>query len=528
MTRPSIRPTIFPTTSKKNLNQDSSFYSHFSPTQRKFTLDNVKEYVDDCNELDILKCFILLIKDLKPTMQCIISGEPIREPVLSNLSLTVEKSNLKQKLLPNSETSLRNYSALPRTLGILSRVKSNSGKYTISIKTLCNTTNSMDQRGCETTLNTASGSLNEIKITLQNVTENSESLVTHNLTLTLNYSCGRICVTIERMSAGRNEAKLKINSTDDSFIRTGPEEFQLFKHYIDPALYLVILVVGLMGNSFLLFVFVRHREIRATSNIMITNLVACDLLNLILSVPLHYFFKYGHALSHSVTLCRTVFSTRIYFRSVSAFAVVALNIQRCNTITSGLKPPRNLRRHKCKTVTSTGLWILSVWLIPLTTALPSALVKDFYNWHCLSIGDGYFVKIMVVVSVLLYCVVLPSVMFVCSILAARHLKRSARNMPGDTRYRIQEQLRNRSARVMVALAVVFVLSYFPFHVMILLIHCVDVSERNPLVFYSLHVSKHLLFANGCFNPIALIVVSGTFRKLFINFVSCSARQNPQV
>jgi hypothetical protein len=98
-------------------------------------------------------------------------------------------------------------------------------------------------------------------------------------------------------------------------------------------------------------------------------------------------------------------------------------------------------------------------------------------------------------------------------------------MPGDTRYRIQEQLRNRSARVVMALAVVFVLSFFPFHVMILLIRCVRVSERNPLVFYSLHMSKHLLFADGCFNSIALIAVSCTFRKLFIHFVCSSGRQN---
>jgi hypothetical protein len=319
-----------------------------------------------------------------------------------------------QQLLPSSETSLwitsvtdlahreKQINAVPRLLKMFSRVKSNRGKYT-----LCNMTCSLDHTGCKTSFNIASDSLHEIKIALQTVTESNESLVTHNLTLMLNHSCRQKYVVIERLVIDYNETKVEIHSMNDNILQTEPEEFQLFKYYIDPALYLVVLIVGLIGNDILLFMFVRHRKIRTRSNIIIINLVVCDLVNLTLSIPLHYFFKYGHTLRHSVTFCRTVFSAWIFFRSMSAFAVVSLNIQRCNTITSSLKPPCRPTGHKIRTVTSTALWILSVWLLPLAIALPSALVKDFYNWHCFSIGDEHFVKIMVVISVLLYCVLLP-------------------------------------------------------------------------------------------------------------------------
>jgi hypothetical protein len=137
---------------------------------------------------------------------------------------------------------------------------------------------SLDHTGCKTSFSIASDSLHEIKIALQTVTESNESLVTHNLTLMLNYSCGQKNVVIERLVTDYNETKVEIHSMNDSSLRQEPEEFQPFNYYIDPALYLVVLIVGLIGNGILLFMFVRHLEIRTRSNIMIINLVVCDLV----------------------------------------------------------------------------------------------------------------------------------------------------------------------------------------------------------------------------------------------------------
>jgi hypothetical protein len=94
----------------------------------------------------------------------------------------------------------------------------------------------------------------------------------------LNYSCRQKNVVIEKLVIDYNETKVEIHSMNDSSLRREPEEFQLFNYYIDPALYLVVLIVGLIGNGILLFIFVRHREIRTRFNIMIISLVVCDLV----------------------------------------------------------------------------------------------------------------------------------------------------------------------------------------------------------------------------------------------------------
>lgn len=500
-------------------------------------MDNVGRYANNSNELAFLTYVILLIKEEVYIVQYFISEENQCSPVIVCLSLKCvdTKLNITQQFLPSSETSLwvisatdveqseKQMKAVPQLSEMFSRVKSNSANYTVSNKTLSNMTSSSDYRGYKTSFSTALDALHEI--TLRNVAECNKSIVTHNLSLMMDYSCEQKYFATERLVTDNNATKVQNCSMNQSILETEPKEFQVFKSYIDPAIYIVILIVGLAGNGILLFMFIRHREIRTRSNSMIINLVVCDIVNLTLSVPLHYYFKYGYDLRYSMTLCRTVFSARHFLRCMSAFAVVALCIQRCNTITSSLHPPCSSTAQRRSMAITMILCIIAVWLLPLAIALPPALVKDFYNWHCLSTGEEDFVQTMVFINVMLYCFILPSVMFFCSMLAARRLKQSARNMPGDLRYGLHEQMRSRSAKVIMALAVVFVLSYFPFHVMILLVRWVHVSERNPLVFYSINTSKHLLFANGCFNPIALFVVSGTFRKLFITLVCRSARQN---
>jgi hypothetical protein len=77
--------------------------------------------------------------------------------------------------------------------------------------------------------------------------------------------------------------------------------------------------------------------------------------------------------------------------------------------------------------------------------------------------------------------------------------------------------------MMLALAVVFVITYFPFQVWVLLTRWVRLDRRHPIMIYALSLSKHLLFANGCFNPIALFIVSSKFRNRL--FPSSAAQLN---
>ena len=82
------------------------------------------------------------------------------------------------------------------------------------------------------------------------------------------------------------------------------EEYHILKKYIDTIMYTLILVVGLLGNCMLLFIFVRHRKLRTAANIMIIHLAICDIINLSINAPIHFYFKYDNGSCESLMTCR--------------------------------------------------------------------------------------------------------------------------------------------------------------------------------------------------------------------------------
>jgi gastrin-releasing peptide receptor len=536
MMQPSVPSSFVSTTSKRKQNQDLSSNSHLTQGHQQLNSDNIGGCVNNSDELEILANIILVITDKVNLVQYFISEEANDcEHPFSYLYLKCSDKqwNTTQHFLSTSMASLRidlvrdlahskkKFKVTQQLFEFSSRDDSNDVKYIVLNTTLCNLASSLDYSVCETSLNISLGLLNITELKPQIITESIRFLTAHNNTWISHSSCGRLFAAPESWMSLYNETQIEIHSINQSNFRIESEEFEVFDTYIDPAVYLVIFIVGMIGNGILLFVFMRHRETRTRSASMIINLLVCDLVNLILSVPLHCFFKYGDNLRHSVTLCRIVFSARHFLRSVSAFAVVALCIQRCSTVTAGLP-------QKCSGTKSTALHVLAVWLLPMVIAVPPAFVQDFYNYHCSSPGDDYFVKIIALVNVLLFCAVLPSAMIVCTTVVVQRLKYGVRNKARYGQCRFQEHLRKRSARVMVALAVVFLLSYFPYHVMILLIRMVNVDKTSPYIFYPFRLSRYLLFANGCFNPIALFAVSRKFRKLLANRPCCAVQQKEYI
>jgi gastrin-releasing peptide receptor len=289
--------------------------------------------------------------------------------------------------------------------------------------------------------------------------------------------------------------------------RAETEEFKILKSYIDPTVYLLILFFGLLGNGFLLFMFLRHRDVRTTANIMIMNLVVCDFLNLGINAPLHYLFRYNSPQDELTCILYT--SARQFLRSASALSVVALCIQRFNIVLVASRRPKRF-----SSTIYTAFYIGIIWTVSLGLASPSAVIPVFSRWLCSTETDESVARMVILVNFLFYCVLLPSVMTVFSVLTARRLNQSAERVPGETHHRMHE-LRCRSAHVVISLAIVFVFTYFPFQMWCLIVYWWRMDREDTVVLYAEFLSKYLLFANGCFNPIALFISSSNFRTLFV-------------
>lgn len=167
--------------------------------------------------------------------------------------------------------------------------------------------------------------------------------------------------------------------------------------------------------------------------------------------------------------------------------------------------------------------MFAVWLPSFLIALPMFLMEGVYGYLCYSHTEESPVRILFLLYTLMFCVLLPSLIIFFSTLTGRWLRKSVTQMPCEICHRTYARVRRRSARIMTYLALVFVLTYCPLWLWTAVVYWKDPDRQSALVLVSEYVTKYLLSANGCFNPLVLYVASGTFRKLLRHYLCCSAR-----
>jgi hypothetical protein len=287
----------------------------------------------------------------------------------------------------------------------------------------------------------------------------------------------------------------------------------IFRDYIDPPLYVLILLTGLAWNTVLLLMFAQKKQVQTAPNIMIFNIVVVDMLNLTFNLPLQYFgFYYPSYVRLSEPVCVLFITLRCMFTSTSALSVVALTTQRfCATLPAF----HSLRaRSHLSPLSITIIYILLVWTLACSIVLPDTLGERVCDDSTAEKSSRKSAKVVSLHEFLVYCFVLPGIMFTFTIMTARRLRQSAKEIPGDARHRTHEDARNRGAKVVTALCVVFTISYVPFF-MWGRIATVLALDRLELAYRILdNITYYLLFSNPCFNPLALYVTSRTFRRLF--------------
>ena len=161
-----------------------------------------------------------------------------------------------------------------------------------------NTTNVLGEAAANSSLSSALILINETKATQQ------VNTFLNNLNVTFITSPSTKHISVQMKELLRNNKNSKDIVQKAEFLWRHSEEYHILMHYIDTNMYTLILVVGLLGNGMLLFIFVRHRKIRTAANLMIIHLAICDIINLSINAPLHFYFKYDNGSCESLMTCR--------------------------------------------------------------------------------------------------------------------------------------------------------------------------------------------------------------------------------
>ncbi|PSN35973.1 hypothetical protein C0J52_25240 [Blattella germanica] len=279
---------------------------------------------------------------------------------------------------------------------------------------------------------------------------------------------------------------------------------EIFEYYVFPSVFCLVFTIGIIGNSILLLIFVRHKEYRTVPNTILINLVIADTLNLLINTPAYYIFKYH---CHSICSDHRICPIYLIFRSLNNYAIeisiLCLSAQRyfattfvLNTLTeTSCKISKNVRA---------GLYTISVWVTALLMTSPAILVLEFKPGSCFPTTKHKDVAFaMDVVFCLFDAAFLPIIIGTFNTLTAKLLRRSVQEMPSIMANNPQFIARYKSARVVIALAVIFGICFIPRSIWFFIVSIFNLNiYKFPFILVD-EITVYLMSLNSCLNPIAL-------------------------
>ncbi|XP_028677326.1 somatostatin receptor type 1 [Erpetoichthys calabaricus] len=282
-------------------------------------------------------------------------------------------------------------------------------------------------------------------------------------------------------------------------------------------IYSVVCLVGLCGNSMVIYVILRYAKMKTATNIYILNLAVADEL-LMLSVPFLVTSSLLHHWPFGSLLCRLVLSVDAINMFTSIYCLTVLSIDRYIAVVHPIKAAR-YRRPTIAKMVNLGVWIFSIMVIlPIiifSTTTPNSdgsvacnmqMPKPERQWMAVFVIYTFLMGFLFPVVAICMCYVLIIVkMRVVALKAGWQQRKKS----------------ERKITLMVMMVVtVFVICWMPFYIVQLL--NVFVGQHNATVS---QLSVILGYANSCANPILYGFLSDNFKRSFQRILCLSWMDN---
>jgi len=216
---------------------------------------------------------------------------------------------------------------------------------------------------------------------------------------------------------------------------------------------------------------------------------------------------------------------------LSVYSVALYSIQRYRVIVN----PLQVRLSSPPTRRNIVATFCGVWIVAALFAVPSTLSKNLCQDIVYAKHTHTYYQRVVIFELLVFCVLPLCVIAFTYIMTARHLVESSRSI-SDGIENPQHKTRRNTAKIVLGLTLVFLISYVPYHVFwTFKIHSqeemfsvVDTSKLNYSQYkfqYTYLISNCFLLINPCPNPVALFCTSSQFRQHLKRYVTCFCKTN---
>ncbi|KAH0624254.1 hypothetical protein JD844_007890 [Phrynosoma platyrhinos] len=254
--------------------------------------------------------------------------------------------------------------------------------------------------------------------------------------------------------------------------------------------YLLIFVVGAMGNALTCLVIIRHRFMRTPTNYYLFSLAVSDLLVLLLGMPLEIYemwSNYPFLLGSSGCCFKTLLFEAVCFASI--LNVTALSVERYIAVVHPLKAKYVVTKNHAKRV------ILTVWVLSVICSIPNTSLHGIQTLYVPCWG------------------VVPD-SATCTLVKSRLMYNLIIQVTTIINKADWFQLSTFMPRVV--LVVVFGICWAPFHtdrlVWSFITHWTDAMQN---MFQYIHIISGVFFyLSSAANPILYNLMSTRFREMF--------------
>ena len=289
-------------------------------------------------------------------------------------------------------------------------------------------------------------------------------------------------------------------------------------------LYTIIFLLGVSGNSLVVYVVVRNVSMHSITNIFITNLAISDIMMCLLAVPftplsgLLTSWVFGDALCHIVPMTLGVSV------HVSTLTSTAIAIDRYFVIVHPFKP--RMKILVCI------LLIVAIWIISISISLPLAIYQKV-SWfqeeeayHCHEHWPKPTARqFFTVTSLILQYIVPCSIIIFCYTKVSFVLKTRARTRMGmgshnRDRDELEIRRKRRTNKMLIAMVSIFVCCWLPLNVVHLTMEYQStIAEMKYflLIFLFAHV---IAMSSTVYNPFLYAWMNENFKKEFKQVVPC--------
>ncbi|XP_035378128.1 delta-type opioid receptor isoform X1 [Electrophorus electricus] len=278
--------------------------------------------------------------------------------------------------------------------------------------------------------------------------------------------------------------------------------------------YLIVCVVGLVGNCLVMYVIIRYTKMKTATNIYIFNLALADAL-VLATLPFQGTDVLLDLWPFGLALCKAVVAIDYYNMFTSVFTLTVMSVDRYIAVCHPVHSLAVRTPHRARLVN------LAVWALASAIGVPVMIMgqveAESNGTECmvvlpdpLSSAEPVFGTCVFLFSFLIPVVIIS----VCYGLMVRRLH-SVRHLSGS---REKDRNLRRISQMVLAVVAAFVLCWMPVQVLALLqaLGKTDLGS-SPTAIAAMHFCIALGYANSSLNPLLYAFLDENFKRCFNEF-----------